>query len=485
MTTPHLLQQGGRVSRALRRVALPTAAVLLTCSACTNSTPSGNSAPPAAASSGAASLRDPLFPGLGNGGYDVSHYVLTLAYQPEANTLKATAVITARATQALSSFNLDLHGLSVRNTTVNERVARTERRGDELVVTPSAPVGRGQEFTTAVSYDGLPATIEGEDGSIEGWMETDDGAVGLGEPTGSTAWFPGNHHPSDKASYDITITVPAELKAISNGTLKRRTEEGGLATYAWKNPEPMPSYAATVAVGVFDISETTTGGLPVYVATDPDEADKAQDMPSLIGEMTAWSVSRFGPYPFASTGAIVDHFPELDYALETQTKPYFQKAPGDGLVLHEIAHQWFGNSVTPRSWKDMWLNEGFATYAEWLWEEEQGGESARETFDAFYSGTHPESKGIWDFPPADPPDAGHVSDPPVYGRGALALHKVREAVGDNTFFSILKTWAERHRHKNADTSQFIKLCEEMSAKDLRGLFDAWLFGEGKPPNAPA
>ncbi|MFE7775836.1 M1 family metallopeptidase [Streptomyces sp. NPDC057445] len=484
MTTPHL-REGDRVPRVLRQIALPAAAALLACSACTGPASSGGSGRPATASAGAAGLRDTLFPKLGNGGYDVSHYALTLSYEPEENRLKATAVITARATRPLGSFNLDLHGLSVRRTTVNEHVARTERRGDELVVTPSAAVGRGQEFTTEISYDGVPATIEGEDGAVEGWMETDDGAVGLGEPTGSMAWFPGNHHPSDKAGYDITVTVPAELKAISNGVLKSRTVEGGRATYAWSSPEPMPSYAATVAVGDFDISETAGDGLPVYVATDPDEADEARNLPALVGEVAAWGVSRFGPYPFASTGAIVDHFPELEYALETQTKPYFAGAPGDKLVVHEIAHQWFGNSVTPRSWKDMWLNEGFATYAEWLWEEERGGKSARETFDAFHDGTHPESKGIWAFPPAAPPDAGRVSDAPVYGRAAMALHKVREAVGDKTFFALLKAWAQQHRHKNAGTADFIKLCEAMSGKDLKALFDVWLFGEGKPPSPSA
>ncbi|MFF3460422.1 M1 family metallopeptidase [Streptomyces sp. NPDC002730] len=472
------------MSRALRQLALPAAAVLLACSACTGSAPTSKPTSHTTASPGAAGVGDTLFPRLGNGGYDVAHYSLTLTYQPDENMLKATAVITARATQALSSFNLDLHGLSVRKATVNKHAAQTVRRGDELVVTPSATVGRGQKFTTVIVYDGVPETIEDSKGATEGWMETDDGAVGLGEPTGSMAWFPGNHHPSDKAGYDITITVPEPLQAISNGTLKTRTAKGGWATYAWSSPEPMPSYAATVAVGDFEISETASGDLPVYVATDPDEKAKAQRIPSLVSDATAWAATRFGPYPFASTGAIVDHFPELDYdALETQTRPYFHQAPDDKLVIHEIAHQWFGNSVTPRSWKDMWLNEGFATYAEWLWEEEQDGNTAQQTFDAFYNGTHPESEGIWDFPPAAPPAPEQVSDPPVYGRGAMTLHQLRKAVGDKTFFSILRTWTEEHRHGGAQSADFIDLCRKKSGPALDALFNDWLYKPGKPSRA--
>lgn len=471
------------MSRVLRQLALPTASALLTCSACTGSTSGGEPPSRTAASAGAAGIGDRLFPLLGNGGYDVGHYSLTLTYRPEENMLKATAVITAWATKSLSSFNLDLRGLAVRKATVNERVAQTVRRGDELVVTPSAAVRSGQEFTTVIVYDGVPETIEDSEGATEGWMETDDGAVGLGEPTGSMAWFPGNHHPSDKATYDITVTVPEPLKAISNGALKHRTVKGGWGTYAWSSPDPMPSYAATVAVGDFDISETTSGRLPVYVAIDPDEAAEARRIPSLVGEVTAWAVTRFGPYPFASTGAIVDHFPDLGYALETQTRPYFDKAPDDKLVVHEIAHQWFGNSVTPQSWKDMWLNEGFATYAEWLWEEEQGGNTAQETFDAFYNGTHPESDGIWDFPPAAPPTPEQVSDPPVYGRGAMTLHQVRKAVGDKAFFSILQRWTQDRRHGSAQSADFIQLCQEESGLDLDVLFKGWLYNPEKPSRA--
>lgn len=415
-----------------------TAAALLLAltTACAGPAPGDRAA--AAARPGAAGAGDRLFPQLGNGGYDVAHYGLTLDYVPETNHLRSTAVITARATQDLSRFDLDLSGLRVRAATVQGASAQVARSGDELLVTPAKPVRDGEVFRTVVAYDGTPRTIKGEDGGLEGWIETDDGSTALGQPTGSTTWFP-------------------------------RTEE------------PMASYLAHVSVGYFETHKGWTHDhVPVYVAVDPDESRDATAVADLVPEIVDWAGDRFGPYPFSSTGAVVDHLPGLDYALETQTRPYFAEAPDEAVLVHELAHQWFGNSVTPRAWKDMWLSEGLATYAEWLWEEKRGGRSTDEIFESFYDGTDAESEGIWAFPPAAPPSAGRVSDPPVYGRGAMVVHKVREAVGDETFFGILRTWTRRHRHGNAGTRQFVTLCENESGKDLTGLFDTWLFGERKP-----
>ncbi|WP_425472922.1 M1 family metallopeptidase [Streptomyces botrytidirepellens] len=449
---------------------------------CTGSAPPGNGGP----KPGTAGVGDRLFPALGNGGYDVAHYGLTLDYVPETNRLKGTAVITARATQGLSRFNLDLSGLRVHTATVQGVKAQLHRDKDELLVTPAKTVKDGTIFKTVVTYDGTPRMRESGDGDLEGWIETDDGSTALGQPTGSTTWFPGNHHPSDKATYDIAITVPkdkdgAPYDVVSNGKLTTEEDKGETVTRHWRTEEPMASYLAHISVGYFEIDKVwTDDDLPVYVAIDPDESEGAADVKVLVPEIVGWASERFGPYPFSSTGAIVDHLPELDYALETQTKPYFGEAPDEALLVHELAHQWFGNSVTPRKWKDMWLSEGLATYAEWLWEEEQGDRNTNEVFSDFYDGTDTESEGIWAFPPADPPSGGRVSDPPVYGRGAMVVHKVREAVGDETFFDILRSWTRQHRHGNADTRQFIALCEDKSGKNLTELFDVWLFSKQKP-----
>ncbi|QTE01696.1 M1 family metallopeptidase [Streptomyces cyanogenus] len=464
---------------------LPATALLLAMTtSCTGSAPAGGAA--AAARPGTAGVGDRLFPALGNGGYDVVHYGLTLDYVPETNHLKGRAVITARATQGLSRFDLDLTGLRVRTATVQGAKAHVARRDDELVLTPAKAVRKGETFRTVVTYEGTPRTLQGDDGGLEGWIETDDGATALGQPTGSTTWFPGNHHPSDKATYDITVTVPKDedgdpYDVVGNGTLIAEEDKGGAVVRHWRTEEPMASYLAHVSVGHFEIHKGwTDDDLPVYVAVDPDESEDAAGVVDAVKEVVDWAGDRFGPYPFSSTGAVVDHLPGLDYALETQTRPYFDEAPDEALLVHELAHQWFGDSVTPRTWKDMWLSEGLATYAEWLWEEDHGGRDTKEIFRDFYDGRDTESEGIWAFPPADPPGAGHVSDPPVYGRGAMVVHKVREAVGDEAFFDILRTWTRRHRHGNADTRQFVDLCEARSGKDLTGLFDTWLFTGKKP-----
>ncbi|MEU6685148.1 M1 family metallopeptidase [Streptomyces sp. NPDC046832] len=437
---------------------------------------------------GGSGVRDPYFPKAGNGGYDVSHYGLRLGYDPGAHRLTGTAVLTARATEDLSAFNLDLLGMEVEKVTVGSRIARWNRAGQELTVRPHDDIERDETFRVTVRYSGTPETVTDPDGSEEGWLRTADGTLALGEPTGSMAWFPGNHHPSDKAAYDLTVTVPEGLRAVSNGELRSETTARGRTTFVWHTGEPMASYLATLAIGRFDISRSRAGDLPVYTAVDPAEAAASRPVLGRLPEVLRWAERRFGPYPFATTGAIVDSAPSVGYALETQSRPVFPGAPDLPLLVHELAHQWYGDSVTPESWRDMWLNEGFATYAEWLWEEDHGGRTAQEMFDAVYSGEHFDTEEaaeeIWEFPPADPPSAARITDPPVYWRGAMVLQKLRQAVGDERFFPILREWAARYRYGNADTADFTGFVEKQApGDDLRPVWDEWLYGDGKPEQA--
>jgi aminopeptidase N len=428
---------------------------------------------------GAAGVRDPYFPKAGNGGYDVTHYGLRLAYDPARHHLTGTATITARATRDLSALNLDLTGLRVERVTVGGRTASWDRAGQELTVRPREDLADGTTFRVTVRYSGAPRTVTDPDGSREGWLRTADGALALGEPTGSMAWFPGNHHPCDKAAYDLRVTVPEGLEAVSNGELTGRRTERGRTTFTWHTAEPMASYLATVAIGRYVLTRTTTdGGLPVHTAVDPGQAEAGRAVLARIPEVLAWAEERFGPYPFSSTGAIVDRPGDAGYALETQSRPFFPGAPDILLLVHELAHQWYGDSVTPRTWRDMWLNEGFATYAEWLWQEDHGGDTAQETFDALYAGAGDE---IWAFPPARPTSAAHISDPPVYQRGAMVLHEIRRTVGDDVFRAVVRGWAAAHRHGNASTADFTAYVEEQAPdEDLGRVWRDWLYGEGKP-----
>ncbi|GHA25019.1 metallopeptidase [Streptomyces tauricus] len=435
---------------------------------------------------GAPGVRDPYFPKAGNGGYDVTHYGLTLDYEPRTRRLVGKAEIRARAEKDLSAFNLDLKGMEVRSVEVDGKPARFNRSGDhELTVRPREDLGGGDSFVAVVRYEGVPEVVTDPDGSEEGWLPTEDGALGLGEPTGSMAWFPGNHHPGDKASYDISVAVPEGLEAVSNGELRRKTVNGGRAVFDWHVGEPMASYVVTVAVGKFEIRRSKAGRLPVYVAVDPDQAAAGREVLDRIPEIMEWGRRTFGPYPFSSTGAIVEREDDAGYALETQNRPVFPGAPGVELLVHELVHQWYGNSVTPKSWRDMWLNEGFATYAEWLWDEDHGGDSVQDVFDALYEGEYFEKKAdseaVWAFPPARPPDAARISDSPVYERGAMVLHKVRQTVGDEVFFDLLRGWAAGRRHGNADTDDFTAFVEKAAPdEDFSGIWDDWLYGEGRP-----
>ncbi|MGY0492659.1 M1 family metallopeptidase [Streptomyces sp. WG-D5] len=432
---------------------------------------------------GASGLRDPYFPKLGNGGYDVGHYALDLSYDPGSRRLSGTADITATARQPLSAFNLDLKGMTVKRVTVDGERAVASRAGHEVTVRPHDEITDGHTFRTTVRYAGAPLTVTDPDGTDEGWLRTADGAVGLGEPTGSMAWFPGNHHPSDKATYDIRITVPDGVQAVSNGELRsaKPSSDGRRTVWSWRVRQPMASYLATVAVGRFGTrSYETPSGLSVFTAVDAT-VDGADDVLDRIPDVVAWGTKVFGPYPFSSTGAIVERSGDIGYALETQNRPVFPGKPDLPLLVHELAHQWYGDSVTPKSWRDMWLNEGFATYAEWLWAEQHGGDSAQRAFEEVAE--RPADDAVWAFPPAEPPSAAYLSDTPVYERGAMVLHRVRQTIGDDKFRVLLRSWATKHRHGNADTDDFTRFVERRDpgkAEALAGVWDVWLYGDGKP-----
>jgi aminopeptidase N len=463
----------------LRSALLRTGAVVLALAAVTVTTDGGAAAAVASKHQGASGAGDPYFPLAGNGGYGVRHYDLGLSYDPVSRKLAGNAVISARTTQSLARFDLDLSGLTVNSVRVDGRAAHWTREGQELVITPKKALRKGAAFRVEIAYGGVPQEVTDPDGSPDGWIATDDGAFVAGEPQGAMSWFPADNHPADKASYSFEITVPAGYTAVSNGVLRGQRTSHGKTTFRWDEAQPMASYLATATIGKFDVQTyRTPSGVPVYTAVDPREAAKAAPSLAKIPEILAWETNLFGPYPFSATGAIVDHAPDVGYALETQTRPLYDSAPGVGTVVHEMAHQWFGDSVSLTSWKDIWLNEGFATYAEWLWEEQHGGTSAQATFDHYYA--LPATNGVWAFPTADPGDGAHIFASPVYTRGAMALQKLRTAVGDRDFFTILRTWARQHQHGTGTTAQFIALSERVSGEHLGPLFGTWIYGTGKP-----
>ena len=452
---------------------------------------------------GAPGVGDDYFPNYGNGGYDVRHYLLKVAYDPATDRLTGVATISARATQNLSRFNLDFVGLTVRSIKVNGRSASWSRTDHELTVTPRHGLRKGRGFTTVVRYDGVPITQEiviGPGFTLEaGFIHTDDGAIVAGQPEVAASWFPVNDHPIDKASYTFVVTAPAGLEVVANGRLLGRKRHGGTRTWLWHAPEPMASYLATIDIGEFDTRRyRTDDGLWMYDALDPDLFTEAVDpgdpaSPTFGGiadgslarqdEILDFLEERFSRYPFSTGGGIVDDYDNLQFALETQTRSVYSKyffttpANGDSVVVHELAHQWFGDSVALAEWRHIWLNEGFAQYAEWLWSEEEGLGTAQELFDGYYATSADDP--FWSVVIGDPGPV-LLFDSAVYYRGAMAVHALRLEVGDRDFFRILRAWTTRKAGGHGTIPQFIRLAERVSGEQLDDLFRVWLFTGSKP-----
>jgi Peptidase family M1 domain/Peptidase M1 N-terminal domain/Immune inhibitor A-like, MAM domain len=651
---------------------------------------------------GAAGAGDPYFPLDGNGGYDTRHYLLDVKYDPDTDVLEGRVTIKARATQDLSSFNLDLVGLTVRSVRVDGRWAAWTRDEHELTITPKKGIRNGRRFVVEIRYDGIPEPVD-EFGGGSGFIATDDGALVAGQPHVAATWYPVNDHPSDKASYTFEITVPQGLEAVANGELEKRWTKQGWTTWLWDAKVPMASYLTTATIGEFAINAYKKKGIRFWDAVDPDlyeppaaprtgsqfaisqraepsykrlqrtiavpaggadmtfwvtrdtetnwdflfveahtagqddwttlpdvnghtsgdtgfvcpfwfdlhpflehyqtaEADgscspsgttgewnavsgrsegyeqwrvdlsayagknvvvsisyasddffqyqgvfvddivvsagagttsfendgntmdgwtvpgppagsppndndwivgTAADTPTPVGvqidasfamqpEILDFLASRFGKYPFSASGGIVDDYPSLGFALENQTRPiyaigfFFDPRLAVDVVVHELAHQWYGDSVAVAAWQHIWLNEGFATYAEWLWNEDIGNETAQESFEFFYDVVHPADDPWWELAIGDP-GVDHLFDDQVYTRGAMTLHALRLTVGDRDFFRILRRWAHKKEGGNGTTDEFIALAERVSGEDLGDLFDAWLFTPARPdlPTASA
>jgi aminopeptidase N len=462
---------------------------------CTSGVPSAAPSAPTAAPAptspaggfqpGAAGAGDPYYPTYGNGGYDVASYHLKVRYDPAGNQITAIATIEATATENLSRFNLDLSGLTVQSVAVDGARATSARDKNELVVTPPARgLARGSRFTVDIAYGGQPGPVSPKLGD-GGFLHSNGAAVAIGQPESASAWFPVNDHPSDKATYAIEITVPEGLSAISNGVLAGRSTTGGWTTWRWVERSPMASYLVTLAVGRYRVKTGQHHGKPVLtaVAASLPAGGPADDAMARTTEITDFLATQFGPYPFDAYGGIVVDDNRVGYALETQSRPVYGPAffrdnqDASWVVAHELAHQWYGDSVSVQRWQDIWLNEGFASYAEWLWAEHEGGRSVQQAFEELYQRSRDE---VWRVPPGDP-GAGKLFSASVYKRGAMTVQALRLAVGDDAFFRILRTWAAEKRDGNATTGEFIAFAERISGKSLRAMFDAWLYQKSRPP----
>ena len=455
-------------------IASPTAAIIEA-----TATPVPNAKP------GASGIGDSLYPNFGNGGYDVQHYTLDLTVNDVSTSdLDGITTIEAVATQNLSSFNLDFIGFEITEITVNGQPADFRRRGQELTITLAAPLAQNESLTIEVRYQGSPGDTRSGAPFIQGgWTTFEGGSFVFGEPEGAATFYPVNDHPLDKASYIFRVTVPEPYEVAANGILTESLDNGETTTFVFEVHDPMASYLVTVNIGEFDIETSeAASGVPIRNYFPAGKSEEVSKFFARQDEMIEYFSEKFGDYPFDVYGAVVID-EEFGAALETQTLSIFSIAIADSndlegaeqVVAHELAHQWFGDSISLADWRDIWLNESFATYAHALWIEHTRG---REALDAWvrevYGLVREHQQSL--LPPGEP-TADNLFNGSVYYWGALCLHALRLEVGDDVFFEILKQYHEQYKGGNATTADFIAVAEEVSGKELNSFFDSWLYSE--------
>jgi len=433
---------------------------------------------------------DPYLPRAGNGGYQVLHYDIALDVDPASGSVEGRTKILAVTESRLSSLNLDFSGLRVGDVSVDGEGADYRLEGQELTVYCPEVFDAHEEVSVEVTYSGRPKAFADAESFMVGWRQDGDYIYTLDEPLGASTWFPANDHPSDKATYTFRLTVPESHVAVANGVLVETVPSAAGRTFVWEMRRPMASYLAAVSVGDYVLRESESpNGVPIRDYYAPRLVDEAVPLFAGTGDMIAFFADRFGPYPFDVYGVVVPAVP-TGAAMENQTLSLFGEDVLDRLssddvvrdtyISHELAHQWFGNSVTITQWKDIWLNEGFATYASWLWLEHDRGP---ETLDAMVNESQRMLQSRRHPLLTDPGEDGLFSVN-VYRRGALTLHALRLLVGGDVFTGILREWATRHQHGSATTEDFVALVEEMAADVPAGavgeLFEAWLYREDLP-----
>jgi aminopeptidase N len=426
---------------------------------------------------------DPYLPRNGNFGYRVSRYELELEYKMAVNRLSGAATITAVTLAALRTFSLDLSdALSVSKVSVNGRrpLGFSTANGKLNIALPAA-LPAGAAMTINVRYGGNPRPIRSLWGEV-GFEELTNGVLVAGQPNGAASWFPCDDHPTSKASYRIQISTDSPYRAIANGELISRRVRAGQTVWTYELAEPTSTYLATLQIGDYVMHKMPKAAVPMQAALPERLKSNFDHDFGRQPQMMKLFVKLFGPYPLSTGYTVVVTDDVLEIPLEAQGLSIFGANHCNGsrsserLIAHELAHQWFGNSVTARRWRDIWLHEGFACYAEWLWSQECGGPSTEELARQYYQRLRdsPQDLLLADPGPKD------MFDDRVYKRGALTLHALRRLIGDKNFFALLRDWTTRYRHATVVTDDFTGLAANYSELSLRPLWDAWLYSTSVP-----
>ncbi len=438
---------------------------------------------PAAKKRGAPPVIDPYLPDNGNFGYRVSRYELDLEYKVASNRLTGTATITTVTLASLQTFTLDLADMmSVTKVTVNgSRPTHFGVSAGKLRIRLGAALPAGAAMSVVVRYGGTPRPIRTVWGEV-GFEELSNGALVAGQPNGSPTWFPCDDHPSSKASYRITISTDSPYYAVAPGELVSRRVRAGQTVWTYEQPEPTSTYLATLQIGMYELRGLPKAPVPMQAVIPPQLRNRFEHDFGRQPAMMKLFIKLFGPYPFAAGYTVVVTEDPLEIPLEAQGASVFGSNHCDGargserLIAHELAHQWFGNSVTARRWRDIWLHEGFACYAEWLWSEHSGGRTAADLAWQHHQRLLVASQNLM----LCDPGPREMFDDRVYKRGALTLHALRGTIGDERFFALLRDWTTRHRHGTVVTDDFTGLAANYADVSLRPLWQAWLYSTAVP-----
>ncbi|MFP5416711.1 MAG: M1 family metallopeptidase [Actinomycetes bacterium] len=415
---------------------------------------------------------DPYLPGHGDSRYSVEHYDLSLDYKMATNRLQGRATLRVRALTATAALRVDLSGLHVDKLRVDgEKPKRYTHKARAIEIKLATSLEEGDVVVVDVSYSGKPAPVPGPHGPA-GWEELSDGILVASQPDGSPSWFPCNDRADDKASYRITVTADPEYLSLATGVLVAESTSGGRLTRVFEQAEPTSPYLVCLHLGRLRVTALAPR---VYVAHPRALTPASGGTVGLLPDMVTAAEGWFGPYPFSAFTAVVVE-DALEIPLESQGMASFgsnhlvEGWENERLVVHELAHQWFGNAVTAALMKDIWLHEGFACYAEWLWSEHRGLGKASDRARQHWELLKSEDQSA----PLSDPGAAHMFDDWVYKRGALTVHALRVAVGDEAFFDILRAWVPMHGGTAVSTAHFVKLAEGQTGAHLSPLFKQWL-----------